>query len=969
MGDDTVKIPTAFLWPAANADRKAESAFHVAFQWHGLPLLYEGTDYRIVDKSNAIPTIEILAAPASNAFWRLQGEALAGKIRLGHTPLPTTPPPAPFETWGMFRSLGNAVAGILESAQFAIRGMLEPRWTVTGDGPWRYAKEGTFNSAYWNGPQILDTIEGPLVAVDGKFSGAPCGSLARNGTTLRQRIALGSSATDAHYVYRAKDPDQRILYDEGTGQYYLESISGAFITHVDVDVYRREDVQLRTPLNAPHFVNPDPAHLRADQLSPFTRGIFDKARQLPIPEADQLQWAARQLAASWQYDWTPALAMLRISTMPESTYAQLHQPDGVKKAHCLIAATEFFHAARAYGYNVRLAQGQLDIRSVVSHIWVEFGDVHGIHVIEATPHDDTHTPDGDRAENVPTPTATGSDDHISEEWRHTRELLGLAPDYVGKVATLTSVQPLLQAMHHPTESIPQRATVQPKLRQIFEDLAPYVDHPDKTLALKPYEALRVASARWAEAVVSDRLQHQISYRHETAAITTLMEGLPSIDQYQHYSPLLHLMAFFNAARAYGYPVTLEVLIVGPRFFMDVNTLGKDDRITLFNDQFHDNFYVGERYNPLSGQSPISDELQRMAWMDSHDRGVQTFLTTMNEQLPKADAETFAAFAKNASAIPPILKAYRVNAPWVAQFYSQQDPAVVSSDYTLPDPPSNRAPEGDATALPLQRRHFVGPQDSAIDVSPPKTAAGKVMTAEELAGTAFQYISGEGMYYSSNLDLWVTGYSMTRLIMKNSRGQWVSFQWQFPFGAAHNRLLPVLRSDLTEGKQEVGEHTNDPSVSYDALSPLLFRLIDGIRKEGGLRPPRTDAERQQIVTLYHLILKMGVVRPFNCRDSELSYNDEVKQLVAMLYVMVEYQKLWEQNKGAIPETWMATDCTPVVMDDIPTGKTVCLPASAQSPDAGIHREWMRELAAQLVAAEDYGWPADIQNVIRASRKWR
>lgn len=982
MGDYTVKIPTAFLWPAANADQKPSSAFHVVSKWHGLPFLHEGTDYRVIDKSGAIPTIEILAAPASNAFWRLQGEALVGKIRLGHTPLPSTPPLSSFDIWETIQSIGSGIVNFLLGSQIATAGMAKrssPRWRATGDGPWSYAKESSFNGGNWNGPTQSNLVVGSLITVDGKFSGKPCGNLVLIDATHGKRIGLASSASDLNYIYRARNPDQRILYDDSTGQYYVESISGKAITHVDVDVYRRQDVQLRTELNTPHFVNSGKTTVRVDQLSPFTKSVFDKARKLAVPEGQQLQWAAQKMAESWQYDESPELGMLRMREMPEKTYKQLHQPGGVMKAHCLIAATEFFHAARAYGYNVRLVIGQMGIQDVDPHAWVEFGDAKGIHVVEATP-GAAERALGIRSaeriikqENPPenTPTTTGSDDHLLGEWRHTLELLGLAPDYAGKVATLTSVQPLLQAMHHPADTIPQRTTVQPELRRIFEDLAPYVEHPDKTLALKPYEALRVASARWAEAIYSDRFRHQLLFHHETAAITTLMEGLPSIDQYQHYSPLLHLMAFFNAARAYGYPVALDVIIGGPRFCMTVRTSGKDDRITLFDDLLHDEYFVHQRYNPLSGQSPISDELQRMAWMDQHDRGVQTFLTTMNEQLPKADAAAIAAFAKNASAIPSILKAYRIDAPWVSQFYSNQDPTVVSSDYTLPDPPANKATEGDAAAHPFQDRHFNIPRDSAINVAPPKNAAGKVMTAEELAGTAFQrfVVSGEELYFSSNLDLLVNYYSMSRLIMRNSRGQWVSFQWQFSAGAIHNRLLPVLRSDLTEGKQDIGEHTSGQSVSYDAISPLLLRLIDGIRTGGGLRPPRTDVEKQQIVTLYHLILKMGVVRPLHCHHSESSCVDEVKKSVAMMYVMVEYQKLWEQNKGAIPEAWMASDCTPVVRDHIPTGKTVCLPASAPSPDAGIHREWMRELATQLYAARDYGWPADIQNVITASQKWR
>ncbi len=1013
MGDFTVKIPPEFQWPPANSDVKPESAFQVASSWSGLPMLNEGTDYRLVDKTTTIPTIEILAAPASKAFWQLQAAVLDGKIRLGHTPFPETLPLEPFDIWESLHAVGSRLSGLLVGAYFAIEpalGIRASKWVVTGDGPWQYAKEESYNSSHWIQQVGFDPVVGPLITVDGTFTGKPCGHLTLNASVSSTRIALASSASDLNFIYRANNPDQRIQYDTSTGQYYLESISGAAITDVDVDVYRKHDVQLCSDLPAPHFSNNESMTVRADQLSLFTRRIFDAARQLALPEEKQLQWAAQKLAESGQYERSPAWVMLRISVAPESTYLQLHQPDGIRKYHCEIAATEFFHAAKAYGYNVRFVSGFMNAQDTDAHAWVEFGDADGVHVLEATPHGFESASNTKSAETVEYQVKKNVEPDAVEqiEWiKYSREIQRVLG---GKNVTLESIQPILQTIPNRKPIIPQRSSVPEELRVLFNDLTHYINHPNREIALNPVEALKVAGVRWGLIPYNDFL-HQPSFNQGRALFKTMTEGLPQPvwgrPEHEDYTnaPLYHLLAFFYAARAYGYPVTLSVGLNVDLIQMSVGVRNNAEYIpVLVGTQYPSRTATNFTSNALMDSSGI---YQRMTWIDQQNTGVNAFLGAMQMVSSQSDADAFAVFSKPVSAIPPIMRAYHTSLPWDVESRAGQglDAASLSSQYTVPAPPQEPPP---LTHLSGWRKASTRPsvlyshyefqgrpylvhverifgENYGVIQAPFESAARKNITPEDLVGVPFQRVDfdpGDGtIYYSPDLDLAVSSHFMERTVMRNSQGQLVGFQWQFPVRVStsgFNRLLPILRSDLSDqndngisdGRYHAIAVNNHEAESYHVLTPLFNRLLIEARKDGGLRSPQTDSEKAHVVMLYQKMMQMGVVRDVDCMKGAKHCKADIQETVAMMYVMVEYQKLWEQNKGVIPETLMASDCARVTRDNIPTGETACFPQMAQVPDSGLHREWMHQLARQLRSYEvdPNDWPADIQNVMKGARQW-
>lgn len=185
-------------------------------------------------------------------------------------------------------------------------------------------------------------------------------------------------------------PDARVLWDSTAGQLYLQlpsvphgpqavTVQGIFIDHVP-------HMPQLTPVR--FDVTAEPALAQKDQLSPITRRVFeettdfgDTGRYGPyaLTTQEQLEYAAHRLAGLWHYE-AEAEGFELLADEGAAALQTFHLPDGVTSADCELASTEFFLAARAFGYNVRRVNGFVcpdatgDL-TLPGHAWVEHVDL------------------------------------------------------------------------------------------------------------------------------------------------------------------------------------------------------------------------------------------------------------------------------------------------------------------------------------------------------------------------------------------------------------------------------------------------------------------------------------------------------------------------------------------------------------------------------------------------------------------
>jgi len=286
------------------------------------------------------------------------------------------------------------IGGVIASAD----GKNQPVWKLTGYNA-SYSRLGSFDEIDLERNKGQVPL-GTLGKADFMPSNPPVGTLTLLVEDKRNLIPL---PTDANHIMVPQNKAYSLYWDATYGQFYVKlDHDGVKPGELVFDVYENDDGQFEKPLTALHFQNNSPSLATKEQLATLTRSVFEEIKQLQnkdlfgaqaLSESEALRYAAAKLQSSWLYDLNPKNIELYVNNGVDGL-KYLHDPNYINTALCSVAASEFFLAARAYGYNVRYVRGYLASEPagdastfVMGHAWVEYQDPlsHHTTVLESTP--------------------------------------------------------------------------------------------------------------------------------------------------------------------------------------------------------------------------------------------------------------------------------------------------------------------------------------------------------------------------------------------------------------------------------------------------------------------------------------------------------------------------------------------------------------------------------------------------------